>query len=84
MKCIRNIKTNEVARVPNERAEESVKKGGFIFVQKIEWKNSPNTTWSKNSVPANPMSNKKIANKAARYMTPPKANSRRSKEHGNR
>jgi hypothetical protein len=84
MKCIRNIKTNEVTRVSNERAEEAIKKGGFVFVQKIEWKQSIGTTWNKNNVPANPMSNKKIANKAARYMTPPKANSRRSKERGNR
>jgi hypothetical protein len=84
MKCICNTKTNEVTRVSNERAEEAIKKGGFVFVQKIEWKNAIGTSWNKNNVPANPMSNKKVANKAARYMTPPKANSRGSKERGNR
>lgn len=79
MKCIKNIKTNIVTRVSNERADELVNKKEFVFVQKIEWKNTEGTTWKKNAVPANPTSQKKIANAQARFQTPPKSNSRRSR-----
>jgi hypothetical protein len=84
MKCIKDIITGEVKRVPNHSATILVNKGTWKFVQKIEWKAAPGTNHAPISTPANPMSEKKISNHAARINTPPRSNSRRSKEGGKR
>ena len=58
MKCI--SKGSEVKRVSNERAEELVKTQGWFYTNKGIWKNSPHTTWTKNSTPPNPMNPNKV------------------------
>ena len=64
MKCIQNKHTLEVKRVRNEIAENLVEKKEWRFVEKNVWKQDPNTTWTKATTPANPMSENKKFRKA--------------------
>ena len=59
MKCVQNITTKEVRRVSEDRALELFAKGTWKFVPKSMWKEDPHTTWMKNNVPDNPMSDSK-------------------------
>lgn len=78
MKCIKNIITGEIKRTTNENAEKQVRTGAFIFVKKVDWKAAPGTSHNPSKTAPNEMSQKKIANLAARINTPRKSGSRRS------
>ena len=38
MKCIKNIENGKVSRVSNDEAVKTVKKGGWRYIPKSEWK----------------------------------------------
>jgi len=78
MKCIKNILTGEVKRVTNENAQKQVSNGLCVYIQKIEWKAAPGTSHNPSKTAPNEMSQKKIANRAARVNAPRKPGSRRS------
>jgi hypothetical protein len=40
MKCVKSIETKEINRVSNEKAEQLVMKGSYVFCSKKEWKDA--------------------------------------------
>ena len=72
MKCVISS-TNEVKRVPNDRAEELVQKG-WSYTNKQAWKEAEGTSWTKASQPANPENPNKVRRKEMRANRPVKYN----------
>lgn len=40
MKCVRNVKTEEIVRVENDRAAALVASGKWKYASKLDWKES--------------------------------------------
>ena len=65
MKCVQNPKNGETRRVSEMQASDLVAKG-WKYISKDEWKRSTDTTWTKASVPVNPISPAKARRKEMR------------------